>query len=188
MRTGARIVELHEQLIASREQLRVEAMHDPLTGLLNRAAFFDALQREVARARRQATPLAVIMADVDHFKLANDRYGHLAGDAVLREAARRLRAALRTSDCIGRYGGEEFVVAAPECSVTDAAALAERFRASMCARPIKVSGGSISVTMSFGVAGTSDMKESGQLLRAADEALYRAKNGGRNKVEVGNCA
>ena len=133
-------------------------------------------------------PLAVIMADVDHFKSANDRFGHLAGDAVLRETARRLRASLRGSGCIGRYGGEEFVVAAPECSVTDAAALAERFCASICARPIKVSGGSISVTMSFGVAGTSDMKESGQLLRAADEALYRAKNGGRNGVKVGNCA
>jgi two-component system cell cycle response regulator len=183
VRTGARIVERQEQLIATREQLRVDAMYDALTGLLNRAAFFDIFKKDVARAERQKTPLALIMADLDHFKDTNDRYGHLAGDAVLGEAARRLRAALRASDSIGRYGGEEFVIVAPGCTATVAATLAERFRLCISATPIDVASDSISVTMSFGVAATSDMTKSSQLLRAADEALYRAKNGGRNTVE-----
>src|SRR5438093_1487635 len=88
VRTGARIVELHEQLIAAREQLRVEATHDALTGLLNRSAFFEAFHKEVSRARRYHSPLALVMADLDHFKAVNDRYGHPTGDLVLREAAR----------------------------------------------------------------------------------------------------
>ena len=188
VRTGARIVKLQEELIAAREQLRADAMHDSLTGLLNRAAFFSIFQKEVVLAERQGTPLALIMADLDRFKDANDRHGHLAGDAVLCEAARRLRASLRGSDSIGRYGGEEFVILVPGCTATDAAALAERFRVSIAAKPIEVPSGRISVTMSLGVAVASDMNESSQLLRAADEALYRAKNGGRNTVEVATSA
>ena len=183
VRTGARIVERQEQLIAAREQLRVEAMYDSLTGLLNRGAFFDIFKKDVARAERQKTPLALIMGDLDHFKDTNDRYGHLAGDAVLGETARRLRAGVRASDSIGRYGGEEFVIVVPDCNATDAAVLAERFRLSICETPIDAAGDTISVTMSFGVAGTSDMTKSSHLLRAADEALYRAKNGGRNTVQ-----
>ena len=184
VRTGARIVELQEQLIGARERLRVEAMHDALTGVFNRAAFFDILRKEIARAERQGTPLAVIMADLDHFKDANDRHGHLAGDVVLREVARRLLTSLRQSDFLGRYGGEEFVMAAPACGVADALALAERFRASVSSKPVEIPGGSISMTMSFGVAATSDAARFGQLLRSADVALYRAKDGGRNRVEV----
>jgi len=190
IRTGARIVELQEQLIAAREQLRVEATHDALTGLLNRAAFFDSFNKEISRARRYRTSIALVMADLDHFKAVNDRYGHPTGDLVLRETARRLRASLRAFDVIGRYGGEEFVVAAPDCSMNDALALAERFRTSICARPIEAPGGPVSLTMSVGVAATADMNEADRLVRVADEALYRAKYGGRNKVElevVGAC-
>jgi diguanylate cyclase (GGDEF)-like protein len=182
VRTGARIVELQEELIAAREQLRVEAMHDSLTGLLNHAAFLDVLDKEIARARRQQTPLAVIMADLDHFKEINDRYGHLVGDIVLRETARRLRTSLRASDVIGRYGGEEFVVAAPGCSTADAEALAERFRSSICDLPIDVPTGRIDLTMSLGVAAA--MSASANLLSVADEALYRAKHAGRNRIEL----
>ena len=182
VRTGARIVELQESLIAARERLRIEAMHDSLTGLLNHAAFLSMLDTEIARARRQSTPLAVMMADLDHFKQINDRYGHLVGDIVLREAARRLRGALRPSDIIGRYGGEEFVVAAPVGSASDAEALAERFRSAICDLPIEVPTGSVRVTMSFGVASTAS--GFGNLLRAADEALYRAKDAGRNRVAL----
>ena len=187
IRTGARIVELQEQLIAAREQLRIEATHDSLTGLLNRAAFFESFEKEVSRARRYKTPLALIMADLDHFKNVNDRHGHLAGDLVLRETSRRLRAALRASDVIGRYGGEEFVVAAPACAMRDALALAERFRAGICARPIDVPNGAVTVTMSLGVAATDDMDEAERLVQVADEALYRAKESGRNKVEAEVC-
>ena len=184
VRTGARIVELQEQLIAANERLRVEATHDSLTGLLNRAAFFDAFHKEVTRARRYRTPLALIMADLDHFKAVNDRHGHPIGDAVLRETARRLRASLRASDVIGRYGGEEFVVVAPDCDMSDALALAERFRTSICALPIVVPYDEVFVTMSLGVSATSDMDDADRLLRAADDALYKAKHAGRNTVEV----
>src|SRR5438552_4544733 len=124
------------------------------------------------------------MADLDHFKAVNDRYGHPTGDLVLRETARRLRASLRSSDVIGRYGGEEFVVVAPDCGMNDALALAERFRASICSQPIEVPGGAVSVTVSLGVAATCDMDDADQLSRVADEALYRAKHAGRNKVEL----
>jgi diguanylate cyclase (GGDEF)-like protein len=182
VRTGARIIELQAQLIDARERLRMEAMHDSLTGLLNHAAFLDLLDKEISRARRQQLPLAVIMADLDHFKAINDRYGHAVGDCVLRETARRLRGSLRAFDVIGRYGGEEFVVAAPGCSAADAAVLAERFRSSMCDPSINVPNGTINVTMSLGVAAA--VNPSADLLRLADEAMYRAKRAGRNRVEI----
>ena len=185
VQTGARIVELQEQLIAAREDLREEVMHDSLTRALTRVAFFEIFEREVARARRKATSLALIMADVDRFKDINDRHGHLAGDAVLREASRRLRASLRGSDAVGRYGGEEFVIVAPECTIADATRLAERFREAISAQPIHVASGALTVTMSFGVAVTKDMEQSGQLLKAADKALYKAKEAGRDRVVAG---
>jgi len=183
VRTGARIVERQTELIAAREQLRSEAMYDSLTGLLNRSAFFDIFQKEVSRADRYETPLALIMADLDHFKETNDRYGHVAGDIVLEETARRLRTSLRVSDSIGRYGGEEFVIMAPGCTVNAAALLAEPFRLCIASTAITVPDDSIFVTMSFGVAGTDDMKTADDLLRAADDALYRAKHSGRNRVK-----
>jgi diguanylate cyclase (GGDEF)-like protein len=158
-------------------------MYDSLTGLLNRAAFFDIFRKEVSRAERYQTPLALIMADLDNFKETNDRYGHVAGDIVLEETARRLRTSLRVSDSIGRYGGEEFVIVAPGCTANAAALLAERFRLSVASTAITVPDDSIFVTMSFGVAGTDDMKTADDLLRAADDALYRAKHSGRNRVK-----
>ena len=183
VRTGVRIVERQLELIASREQLRAEAMYDSLTGLLNRAAFFDLFEKEIARAQRYETPLALIMADLDNFKETNDRYGHIAGDVVLVEVARRLRTSMRVSDSVGRYGGEEFVIVAPGCTSNAATLLAERFRLGVSAKPIILGTESILVTMSFGVAGTVDITKANGLLRAADEALYRAKNSGKNRVE-----
>jgi len=182
IRTGARIVELQGQLIAAREQLRIEATHDSLTGLLNRAAFFEGFQKEVSRARRSHASLALIMADLDHFKTINDQHGHVAGDLVLRETARRMRASLRTTDLMGRYGGEEFIVAAPACAMRDALALAERFRSSICAGPIELPTGTVTVTMSLGVAATTELDDVDRLVQAADEALYHAKESGRNVV------
>ena len=182
--SNAHLMTVNRKLEEATHALQVQAMHDSLTGLLNRAAFFEILHQEVARAKRQRTPLTLIMADLDHFKDINDRYGHLTGDVVLREVARRLRAALRTSDVIGRYGGEEFVVAAADCSRGEAAALAERCRLSISGPPIEIPGGSVATTLSCGVASTLDGRESGELLRAADEALYRAKRLGRDRVEI----
>lgn len=184
IRTGLRLNELQDQLIAAREQLRVEAMYDSLTGLLNRAAFFKTFEREVARATREGTPLALVMADIDHFKAINDRHGHIAGDTVLTEAARRLRGCLRSSDVLGRFGGEEFVVLASGCNIENAAEMAERFRVRVSAEPIGFANTSLRLTMSLGVAGTSDMGRADGLLQAADAALYQAKQSGRNRIAV----
>jgi len=177
LRVGKRILELHEQLAS-------QANHDSLTSLLNRSAILEILQKELIRSIREKTPVAAIMTDLDHFKDVNDTYGHLAGDAVLREASRRLSASLRASDAVGRYGGEEFLIVAPSCGAAGGADLAERLRESICGVPIDASGRTIVVTMSFGVAATCELKQVNQLLHMADEALYAAKKAGRNRVEV----
>jgi diguanylate cyclase (GGDEF)-like protein len=182
VRSGARIVQLQRQLIAAREQLREKAMHDPLTGLLTRGAFFEICDGEVARARRQGLPVALMLADLDHFKTINDRYGHLAGDDVLREASARLKATFRKGDAIGRYGGEELVALAVGASMEDALGLAERFRQSVCREPFETSAGHIDVTTSVGIAVVVNVEGSWTLVKAADEALYRAKASGRNAV------
>ena len=182
VRSGARIVQLQHQLIAAREQLREKAMHDPLTGLLTRGAFFEICDGEIARAMRKAQPVALMMADLDHFKAINDRYGHLAGDDVLRETARRLKGTFRRGDAVGRYGGEEFVALAPGCVMEDAVRLAERFRQSIFREPFETSAGPIDVTTSVGVAVIPNVDASWPLLKAADDALYRAKAAGRNTV------
>jgi diguanylate cyclase (GGDEF)-like protein len=184
LRVGRRILELQEQLIQAREELRAQATHDPLTGLWNRAAILETLQRELARAERQRTPVAIIMADVDHFKQINDAYGHLAGDAVLGEVSQRMRAAIRSYDAIGRYGGEEFLIVTSGCDVTIALKLAERVRSCVSREPINIAGGTFPATLSLGVAASSEAGDADQLVRAADAALYRAKNSGRNRVEL----
>jgi diguanylate cyclase (GGDEF)-like protein len=182
---GRRIIDLQDQLIAAREALRVQATHDPLTGVWNRAAILEILARELARARRQGAPLGVIMADLDHFKRVNDTRGHLAGDAVLREAAQRLSGALRPYDAIGRYGGEEFLIVLPGCDEARTFALAERLREGLGARPVAFAGEPIPVTISLGTTAydAASMAEAAALLGTADAALYRAKDAGRNRVE-----
>jgi diguanylate cyclase (GGDEF)-like protein len=182
VRSGARIVQLQQQLIRAREQLREKAMHDPLTGLLTRGAFFEICDGEIARAGRHGQSLALMMADLDHFKSINDKYGHLAGDDVLRETARRLKATFRRGDAVGRFGGEEFVGLAVGCLMEDAVALAERFRLSISREPFETSAGLIEVTTSVGIAVIPNVDTSWTLLKAADDALYRAKASGRNTV------
>jgi two-component system, cell cycle response regulator len=182
VRSGARIVQLQQELITAREQLREKAMHDPLTGLLTRGAFFEICDGEVARAARHGQSLALMMADLDHFKAINDQYGHLAGDDVLRETATRLRSTFRRGDAVGRYGGEEFVALAIGCQMQDALGLAERFRENISREPVATSAGLIQITTSIGVAAIPNVETSWTLLKAADEALYRAKAAGRNTV------
>ncbi len=186
LRAGRRILDLQADLMRAREALRDQATHDPLTGLWNRYALFDTLKREHSRAGREGTPLAVIMVDLDHFKRVNDAYGHLAGDAVLREAARRMQAGVRTYDHVGRYGGEEFVIVLPGASGANAAQLAERLRLDLVHEPIAVDGlHRVQVTASFGISATGQAAGDGPetLIRLADAALYRAKENGRNRVE-----
>jgi diguanylate cyclase (GGDEF)-like protein len=182
IRTGARIVKLQHQLVAAREELREKAMYDPLTGLLTRGAFFEISDHEFARARRAKIPLSIVMADIDHFKSINDRFGHPGGDQVLREVARRLVCTFRKEDAVGRYGGEEFVALAVGCDASDALRLAERFRHAVNSEPFMIGRERLDVTTSVGVATVTAGDGIEGLVRAADEALYAAKAGGRNQV------
>lgn len=185
LNAGIRIVQLHEQLAASREELRFQAMHDSLTGLANRASILQTLASEVARAQRLDTALAVAMADLDHFKAVNDTHGHLVGDEVLREAARRLRSALRAYDSVGRFGGEEYLVVMPGCDDTAMGQQAERLRGCIGDTPFSTSAGDLKLTVSLGIANChgASSPDATSLLGTADAALYRAKARGRNRVE-----
>jgi two-component system, cell cycle response regulator len=185
LRAGARIVQLQEDLLSALHASRFAASHDPLTQLWNRGAIMDIAGKEVVRAGREGTSFGVIMADIDHFKRVNDQYGHLAGDAVLREVAHRLSNSVRPYDSVGRYGGEEFIVCLPECHRDEARQIAERLLLAVGVNPISSPEGVFHVTISLGVAsaepGTDWTLES--MIQVADEALYRAKDRGRNRVE-----
>jgi diguanylate cyclase (GGDEF)-like protein len=190
LRTGKRIVTLQAELIEARETLRIQASHDSLTGVWNRRAILERLGTELARAEREGTPVAVVLADLDHFKRINDSYGHIAGDAVLCEAVNRMRVSLRFYDAIGRYGGEEFLMILPGCTAQDAVNLADRLRMSIGQETVEIAGGHIVVTSSLGVAASDiiPVLDAASLIRAADTALYRAKAGGRNCVELATVA
>ncbi len=186
LRVGKRVLELEDNLVAAREGLQFKATHDPLTGLWNHSAILDVLGRELSRARRAAGSVGVLLADLDLFKSINDAHGHLVGDEVLREIARRMVASMRVYDSVGRYGGEEFLVIAPGCDASNARASGERLRAAIEVRPVSTSEGPIQITLSLGAVSSSAWREddADALLRAADAALYRAKNAGRNRVEL----
>ncbi len=187
LRAGRRILELQSALMAAREALREQATHDPLTCLWNRYSILEILTRELNRTEREATGLAVIMADLDHFKRINDTYGHLSGDSVLREAAQRMQSCLRSYDAVGRYGGEEFLLVLPGSSASGAAQFAERLRVCLSSEPVVISEGrAIQVTVSLGVAESGGRRRTPEeLIHMADQALYRAKALGRNRVERG---
>src|SRR5579872_3085117 len=151
LQAGCRIIRLQERLMQAHEQLYEQATRDSLTGLWNRVATIQILDREIARAWRSETSIAVIMADLDHFKNVNDTHGHLAGDAVLREAARRMSSILRKYDSIGRYGGEEFLIVVPGCHFTDSLTVAERLREAVSDQPYSIGGEGYRTTCSFGL-------------------------------------
>jgi diguanylate cyclase (GGDEF)-like protein len=184
LRAGLRVLALQDELIMAREALREQATRDGLTHLWNRTAILQVLDQELSRASRNKSPLALMMADLDHFKQINDTYGHHAGDAVLREAASRMSGSVRRHDFIGRYGGEEFLIVLPDSHLDGAIAQAERLREAMAAEAFHVDELFLSVTASFGVAWldhpTPDQAD--DLLRQADAGLYQAKREGRNRV------
>ena len=173
----------------NRERLRVAGITDALTGLYNRRHLQHRLEQEVTRARRYRQPLSCLFVDADHFKRINDTHGHAAGDQVLAALAQKLRARLRSSDLAARYGGEEFALLLPQTGIRAAHRLARDICTAVAAAPIVLDDGeSVAVTVSVGVAAVSgnghgsprDLSQG--LLQAADEAVYRAKAAGRNRV------
>jgi diguanylate cyclase (GGDEF)-like protein len=173
-------------LTKAKEDLAYQAAHDALTGLSNRPAILDILEKELIRSVRESSPLGVILVDVDHFKRVNDEHGHLAGDAVLRAIAQRIKASMRPYDSAGRYGGEEFIVVVPGCDRERVRALAERLRTRFRNNPIRTSEGDFDLTLSLGafvVEGIHPI-DVNSVIRNVDKALYRAKDLGRNRVEL----
>ena len=164
------------------------ALHDELTGAANRRQSMDRLAEELARAGRSGAPLSVLILDLDHFKGINDVNGHLFGDLVLRETVRRVSATSRAYDVVGRVGGEEFLVIAPETSIDEAAALAERIRVAVGGEPMTDGEISVVATVSVGVAQSRGETEVDELVARADAGLYRAKEGGRDRVVVDGAA
>ena len=182
---GQRILTLQDELIEAREQLRFRATYDALTGIANRAVVMDALRSELSRQVRDRRPFGVVLLDIDHFKRINDTHGHICGDAVLKEVAQRMKSSVRPYDTVGRYGGEEFLIVVSSSDEQGTMNLAERVRFALESRPINTDAGEVSVTVSCGVAVSSGKGEDPQsLLRLADEALYRAKQQGRNRSEL----
>ena len=179
LRAGQRIIELEQQL-------RVKATRDALTGIYNRGTIIDLLEREIARQKRDQQPFAMLFADLDHFKKTNDTYGHLAGDAVLCEIARRIASALRPYDSLGRYGGEELLLVLPVCDAVSAVEVANRIRNKIAFDPVVTEFGLIPTTLSIGVAVMSQTNSEtlNDLIKRADDALYSAKKLGRNRVEL----
>jgi len=184
LRAGRRIIDLQAELVAAQAALIEQATRDALTKIWNRASILEALDREVIRSQREKRGLGVLMIDLDHFKLINDSYGHQAGDEALRETARRMQAAIRPYDSLGRYGGEEFLMVVPGCDDFCLSAHAERLRLVMESEPFVVAGQEVCLTASFGASSVSSGAEASaeELIRSADSALYEAKRAGRNRV------
>lgn len=169
----------------TREALANHHTHDDLTGAWCRAAVLKILEQELARVAREGGQLAVLMVDLDRFKDVNDNHGHLVGDAMLREAARRMRVSMRPYDLVGRYGGEEFLVVLPGCDLDQAGRLAERLRKDVAEGAVEGRGGPVRVTLSIGAAACYGCHgDAESLIRAADDALYAAKRAGRDRVSL----
>jgi len=186
LRVGKRILELQQSLQEALEAQRYQAQHDALTGFLNHVEILKMLDQELSRAERHGGKLTVIMGDLDHFKKVNDTFGHLAGDAVLVEVARRIKNDLRIYDAVGRYGGEEFLMVLPGCAPDEAELVAGRILNSIGSQPVLFKDSVMPVTISLGLAfnkvnGHTDLSE---IVQAADSAMYLAKQNGRNRYEI----
>lgn len=186
LRAGKRIVELQEELIRTRENLREMATRDPLTGVWNRGAILEIVNKELSRSTRENIYVGILMCDLDHFKIVNDTHGHIAGDTVLREIAHLMSSSIRIYDAIGRYGGEEFLIVLTGADPEQAVRQAERLRLKVEENTVMWEGNPIQLTLSIGVVSASNQGgqlKSEDLIRLADGALYRAKDAGRNRIE-----
>lgn len=163
-------------------ELEQQARTDALTGLANRRVFEDRLGKEMARSKRHGDPLSIVLGDLDHFKGVNDSFGHEVGDRLLHEVSRILQETLREEDLAVRWGGEEFLLMLPATNLDSAFEVAERIRSRIADGPIPCDGQNVPVTISFGVAQLARDESIHQLIRRADDAMYRAKSEGRNRV------
>jgi diguanylate cyclase (GGDEF)-like protein len=178
-----RVLERTAELRQANERLSQLAVTDSLTGLANRRALLESMNREIERSKRHAHPLAIIMFDIDRFKAINDLHGHAAGDRVLQRVAELATGVVRSGDMLARYGGEEFLLLAPETDRSQALQLAERIRMALHAAEVLVDQTTIRFTASFGIASLNeDNRDASGIIARADQALYRAKEGGRNRV------
>jgi diguanylate cyclase (GGDEF)-like protein len=184
LRAGKRIIELQAELLAAREALREQATKDFLTCVWNRVTILEILDRELARSERENRPLGLVMADLDRFKVINDTLGHCAGDAVLKEAVRRMQSSIRSYDAIGRYGGEEFLIVLPGCDEAGTFGQAERLRRQLCGDEMRIGDTQYRITASFGATSVAPGARipSEVMIRTADDAMYRAKREGRDRV------
>jgi two-component system, cell cycle response regulator len=188
LHSGRRILQLEDNLLEAREEMRYKATHDALTSLLNRGTIVELLARELTRTRRENGCTIAVLGDLDHFKLVNDTHGHLVGDEVLREVARRLLGSVRSYDFVGRYGGEEFLLVLNNCDASKSIDRAEEIRNAVCRSPITTTQGSLSITVSVGVIASRDrdLETVEEFLCEVDRALYSAKTAGRNCSRLAN--
>lgn len=176
---GTRVIRRDQVL--QRELIRL-SQEDHLTGLLNRRRITEVLRIEIQRAQRYQTTFALVLMDIDHFKAINDRFGHQAGDRVLTKIAAVIRSRVRASDLVGRWGGEEFIIISPQIDVSGGAALAENIRTRLASAALTKLG---PTTASFGVTSFRAGDDLESIVARADAGLYAAKQGGRNRVEIG---
>ncbi|MHB8639435.1 MAG: GGDEF domain-containing response regulator [Candidatus Acidiferrales bacterium] len=186
IRTGERILQMQADLIQARELVRFKSTHDLLTGAWSRGATLDMLARELNRGKREHHPLGLILIDLDDFKNINDTLGQFTGDEVLRSAALRVLSSVRAYDVVGRFAGDEFLILLPGCDSVATRAKAERIRQVIGGSALETTSRPVTLTASLGVlsAGPGDSPTSESTLRAINIALYRAKEGGRNRVEL----
>jgi diguanylate cyclase (GGDEF)-like protein len=183
LKVGELVIRSHEEVAEAHDALKFEASHDSLLRIWNRRAIIELVGKELSRAKRSHAPLSVLLADLDLFKRVNDSYGHFIGDDVLRDAAREISSALRYCDHVGRYEGEQFLVILPSCTAEAAREVAERVRQQISEEPLV---NEIKITISIGVSQWVSGQGISELLYQADVALSRAKQNGRNRVEVDN--
>jgi diguanylate cyclase (GGDEF)-like protein len=186
VRAGKRIVDLQKALMETNKRLELLSITDGLTKLHNHRFFQDELARAFEESQRYQRPLSLAMIDIDFFKKINDTYGHAVGDDVLKRSASLYKQSVRSTDLVARYGGEEFAVMMPETELQDALTLAEKLRHLVEEAPLETQAGPVKATISVGVASVphSRVHSAKDLIVAADRALYRAKRGGRNRVEA----
>jgi len=190
LRSGCRILALEDGLVRAREAMRYQATHDALTSLFNRGTILEMFEREVERARREKASLSLLFCDLDEFKPINDKHGHVAGDEVLKEVARRLHDSVRSYDLVGRYGGDEFLVVMLGCDIDCAHERAEFIRKAINSTPVITDAGPVPITASIGIITAREWGDvsGAKLLFEVDAALYQAKAAGRNRIVVARSA